>query len=234
MHNVLFLPACIAPNKGVSFLKREDHKIRLKDHVDALNYWIENSKEFKIVFIDNSNFPKEELRKYVPKIDIIEYLSYDGRQDSVGKGTGSGEINIFKYGFNNSKYLNSANIIVKCSARYTFKGIEKFIMNETYGLVGNFKNELSFMDSRVFGFKKVFFTDYFSILADEIDDTKGVYFEHALAKAAHMYLSNYSNKWTSIPFPLIVNGISAKNNIKYNSTLRSLLTWINFYRQRDI
>lgn len=234
MYNVLFLPACIAPNKGVSFLKREDHKIRLKDHVDALNYWIENSNEFKIVFIDNSNFSKDELRKYVPKIDNIEYLCYDGRDDSVGKGKGSGEINIFKYGFKNSEFLNNSNIIVKCSARYTFKGIEKFKMNEKYGLIGNFKNQLSFMDSRVFGFKKEFFTNYFSILADDIDDTKGVYFEHALAKAAHMYLSNYNNYWASIPFPLIVNGISATNNIKYNSPIRSLLTWINFYRQKEI
>ena len=232
-NNILFLPACIAPFNNVLNLTRVNHEDRIKDHYKALNFWLNNYPYLHILFVDNSNFPKDELAKYVPLIDRVEYLTYDGRSDSVQKGTGRGEIEIFNYAYENSNTFREAKLIIKCSARYTFKGISKFYdhNHSDYDLIGNFKLNLSFMDARVFAFKPFFFKEFFYRQGVLVDESKDFLFEHALACAAHELLVDKKNKWKNIPFPLIVNGISGKGpNVKYNSFFRKLLTKINYYR----
>lgn len=228
---ILFLPACIKPLENVKNLTRINHGQRLIDHIKALNFWLKNYKELHILFVDNSDFSKEDLRPYVPEIDRVEYMSYDGRIDSIEKGTGKGEIETFKYAYENSKSFREASLIIKCSARYTFKEISKFYDYSNYHLIGNFKNNLTFVDSRVFAFKPDFFLNYLSKQSDEIDENVNFYFEHALACAAHSMLADRKGKWRNIPFPLIVNGISGKgSNVRYNSFWRATLTKINYYR----
>lgn len=228
---ILFLPACIEPLKNVKNLTRSNHKQRLTDHVNALNFWLNNHKELHILFVDNSGFSLENLRPFVPDIDRVEYLTYDGRIDSVEKGTGKGEIETFKYAYENSNSFKEASQIIKCSARYTFKGITKFYKHSNYDLIGNFKNNLTFIDSRVFAFKPEFYLNYFRNQSDKIDENLNFYFEHALACAAHSMLADRKGKWRNIPFPLVVNGISGKGkNVRYNSFWRKILTKLNYYR----
>lgn len=233
MSNVLlFLPACIEPLPNVFGLTRVNHYDRLMDHVKAIKFWIKTKPDCKILMVDNSNFSKKKLMKLIPNFNFhIQYLAYDGRRDSLKKGTGRGEIEIFKYAYDNSEIFRNADLIIKCSARYSFTNVSKLIKLKDFDLVGNFKNHLSFMDSRVFAFKPSFFIEHFYPLKKEIDDSKGIYFEHVLAISAHSMLSNPKKKWTNIPFPLIVYGISGKGkNVKYNSCIYSLLTFINYYR----
>lgn len=229
---LLFLPACIEPLPNVFGLTRKNHHERLMDHIKAIKFWIKSNPDCEILMVDNSNFSKKKLAEHIPEFDSkINYLTYDGRSDSVKKGTGRGEIEIFKYAYDNSELFRNADLIIKCSARYTFNNISKLIHLKGIDLIGNFKNNLTFMDSRVFAFKPSFFTKYFYPKRDIIDDSKGLYFEHALAISAHNMLSDYGNKWTNIPFPLIVNGVSGKaRNLRYNTPIKSLMTIVNFYR----
>lgn len=229
---LLFLPACIEPLPNVFGLTRINHHERLMDHIKAIKFWIKLNPDCEILMVDNSNFNRKKLLDHIPEFDSkIIYLTYDGRSDSVKKGTGRGEIEIFKYAYDNSELFRNADLIIKCSARYTFNNISRLINLKGIDLIGNFKNNLTFIDSRVFAFKPAFFIKYFYPQRDIIDDSNGFYFEHALAIAAHRMLADYGNKWINIPFPLIINGVSGKKtNVRYNSFFRKMLTVINYYR----
>lgn len=218
-------------SSGINFMKRDDTEVRLKDYLLAIRNWLGIS-ELKIVFVENSNFPKELLGEDIILNKRFEYLNYNGQNFSRNKGKGFGEMNSFEYAFANSIFLKEADFIVKCNGRYFFKGISKF-ENIDVEIIGDFKLNLKFMDSRVFGFKRSFFTDYFINYKNIIDDSKGVFFEHALAMATHELLSR-NGKWSPIHFPLIIQGYSGTENYKYNSFYNNTMKYIKFYLKKIV
>lgn len=218
-------------SSGVHFMQRNNTEERLKDYLGALKRWLQTDG-IKIVFVENSNFPKESLGHDIISNKNFEYLTYNGQDFSRSKGKGFGEINSFEYAFNNSILLKEADYVVKCNGRYFFKGFSRF-ENFDADVVGDFSQELDFMDSRVFGFKHSFFNNYFLKYKNQIDDSKGIYFEHALAMAVHELLSN-NGKLRAIPFPLIIEGYSGTGNFKYNSLLSNSVKYIKFYLKKII
>jgi hypothetical protein len=218
-------------SSGVHFMVRNNTEERLKDYLGALNRWLQTDG-LNIVFVENSNFPKESLGDHITSNKNLEYLTYNGQDFSRSKGKGFGEMNSFEYAFANSMLLKEADYVLKCNGRYFFKGYNKFV-NFDSDVIGNFSQELDFMDSRVFGFKHAFFKDYLLKYKDQIDDSKGVYFEHALAMATHELLSK-NGKWIPIPFPLIIEGFSGTDNYRYNTPYSILKNHAKFYLKKLI
>lgn len=231
MKNTVLLLTGTVNSSGINFMKRDNSEVRLKDYLLAIRNWLDKC-ELNIVFVENSNFPKESIGDDIILNKKFEYITYNGQNFPRNKGKGFGEINSFEYAFANSRFLKDANFIVKCNGRYFFKGISKF-ENIDADIVGEFNLNLSFMDSRVFGFKQVFFTNYFLNYKSIIDDSKGIYFEHALAMATHELLSK-NGKWSAIPFPLIIEGYSGTDNYKYNSFYSNIKKYIKFYLKKII
>ena len=211
---------------GVSFMERIDVQVRLNDYVRAIKKWILHYPDLKIVFVENSNHPSNELGTDILNHSNFEYLSYHGQKFSRDKGKGYGEISSFEYAFQNSKFLTNCKFVIKCNGRYFFKGINKFIETDNY-LVGDFRKNLTYFDSRVFGFNKDFFLDYFLSLKEDINDSEKSYFEHVLARAVHKAMSE-KKSWSSISFPLVIQGFSGTGNYKYDTVWTKLISYVRF------
>ena len=219
-------------SSGVYLMKRDDTEVRLKDYLQAITKWINQFPEIKIVFVENSNFSKKALGDKILNHDNFEYLTFSGQDFSRSKGKGFGEINSLEYDFINSKFINNSDYIIKCSGRYFFKGFSKTVKGD-FDVIGNFNSKLNFMDSRVFAFKKTFFLEYFLKYKNIINDSKGVFFEHALAKAVHEALSKDGN-WSPISFPIIIEGYSGTKNQRFNTRWNILKIYFKFYFRKLI
>jgi hypothetical protein len=218
--------------QGVNLVERNDAKDRLMDYAKAINKWLNKYENIKIVFVENSNYPQRELMDKLSQLENLEYLSFDGRNISIQKGKGFGEISCIEYAFKKSENVKNADYIIKCTGRLFFNKVDKiisFLENEDYEVVGNFRKNLDFLDSRIFIFTPHFFHNYFLNYKDKIDDSKKFYFEHALSCATHELLSKRRNAWTQLPTPLVIDGISGTHNIKYNSLIGKLRARLKFY-----
>lgn len=232
MKNKVLLLTGTVNSSGVHFMKRDDTEVRLKDYLCAIAKWINQFPEIKIVFVENSNYPMKLLDKEILNHRNFEYLTYNGQDFSRSKGKGFGEINSFEYAFNNSKFIETSDYIIKCNGRYFFKGFSK-IINGNFDVIGNFNSKLNWMDSRVFAFKKTFFHEYFLKYKKTINDSKGVCFEHALAKAVHETLSKDGN-WSPVSFPIIIEGYSGTKNRRINTRWNILKIYAKFYLRKLI
>jgi len=221
--------------KGVSFLKRNNEEERLNDYRVSLKKWVKQNR-IKIVFVENSKYPKEKIVDHIGNIENFEYLSFDGNELAVSKGKGYAEISSIEYALENSIFLKKADHIIKCSGRLfvnnavsllDFKNITKT------DVIGNFNSSLDFLDSRLFVFTPFFFNTYFIKYKDRINDFESFYFEHALAAATHELLSN-NKKWQPLPFPLIIQGISGTANLKLSNPFKNLLTFGKFHLKKLI
>ena len=81
--------------------------------------------------------------------------------------------------------------------------------------------------------KKNSFLIFFLKNKNIINDTEGVFFEHALAKAVHETLSKDGN-WSSIPFPIIIEGYSGTKNQRFNTRWNTLKIYLKFYFRKLI
>ena len=62
-YTVLLLTGTIN-SSGIHFMKRSDTNVRLNDYNKAILKWIRNY-EGRIVFVENSDFPKNKLAKEI-------------------------------------------------------------------------------------------------------------------------------------------------------------------------
>ncbi|WP_282134864.1 hypothetical protein [Seonamhaeicola maritimus] len=221
--------------KGVSYLKRNNEEERLKDYKTSLKKWIKQNR-IKIVFVENSKYPKEKIINHIGEIKNLEYLSFDGNKLAVSKGKGYAEISSIEYALEHSNFLKKADYIIKCSGRLfvnnAFRLLDFSDITKT-DVIGNFNSSLDFFDSRLFVFTPFFFKTYFIKYKDRINDFESFYFEHALAAATHELLSN-NKKWQPLPFPLIIQGISGTANLKYNNPFKNLFIYGKFYLKKII
>lgn len=210
----ILLTATIDP-KGVVLTKRNDPLVREQDHIDALTRW--GQLPFPVVFCENSGYELGKIRSMVGKQTKadIEILQFDGQNFPKELGKGYGELNTIKYAITHSQLINNSDYVIKVSGRYFIKNIEKIakallLHQDTYVMVDLQKN-LGFADSRVFGFKPSFISDYLSKRQDLLNDSKGVFFEHVLAQSVLRAVSD-GRKWLPLPSKPIIIGYSGTSD----------------------
>lgn len=213
MRSITLLLTATIDSSNISFMLRSETNDRLNDYVCAINKWTVFN-DLKIVLVENSNFPWEMLKSRLERTDNIEYLSFNGQNFPRHRGKGYGEICSLEFAFNKSKQLKNSDVIVKCNGRYFFKDFMKLgLVNSD--ITGNFSRDLTTMDSRVFAAEPNFFR-YILKYKENIDDSNGIFFEHILSMAVHEYLID-GGRWSRLPFPLIIDGISGTENRRYNT-----------------
>jgi len=222
-HNpkICILLTATIDSKGVVFMKRNDPAVRERDHLDALKKWMQTP--FSIVFSENSGHKIDQIENIVEcsKKKNVEILQFDGQDFPRELGKGYGELFNIKHAVQHSKLIGESSHVIKINGRYFVKNIEEIASalsyaEDVYAMVDLQKN-LKWADSRVFGFKPPFVFDYLSKLQDLLNDSKGFYLEHILARATLRALSD-GYKWIPLPSKPIIVGYSGTSDAPYKAS----------------
>ncbi len=218
----LILTATINPC-GMQQAKRSDIHSREQDYLKALQYY--SKFNISLVFCENSNSNLDKLKSVVNYTDRdIEFFGFDGNDYPKEKGKGFGEIGILKNAFEKSQIIKKSRYIIKITGRLSIMNLAKILHRidshkiTTPDIFCNFRSNLALADSRFFIAKKEFYPDYLFLFHDLINDSSGIYFEHALSRAIHLALSEGMN-WLPMPLPPVIKGYYGTRNAKYKTGL---------------
>lgn len=214
---LLFLTGTINTyGKGFSIIS--DPQERRIDYINTIRYYLKNY-EFPVLFVENSN---ENISSYF-RSEIenkrLEVLCFDGNNYDEQIGKGLGEMLCIKYGINNSLFIRQDYFVFKITGRYKILNLKKFIdyyrKYPDAELIADLTNNFKFSQSCIFGFKPFFAENFLFNYTSILNDTKGVYFEHALAKAVLLAISENINFHIFRYYPKI-KAISGTTGKAYN------------------
>lgn len=187
-NNIIILLTASIEVKGVPFVERNNYVDRKIDYSYSINKWMKN-KNLKIIFCENTGSDLDFVHKLNEKnnLNLLEILSYNDNEDAKIKGKGFSEMKMINYVFNNSKIIDENSFIIKITGRYYLKNIKSYLSilsTQNLPFINvNFIKQMDMADSRIFGFRKIFFEQYLLKYSDRIDDNKNYFFEHALRDA---------------------------------------------------
>lgn len=219
------LTGCIDPN-NMSFTKLQDIDTRKKHYLESIKYYL-NETNLSILFVENSGYDISD--SFVPEVNSgrLEILTFNGNNYNRLLGKGYGEMLILEYASTFSNLFKTADFIFKITGRYRVLNIQSyinyyFINKNSFDILINFKPDLSFVDSRFWGAKSLFFTESLIKYKDIIDDSNSIHFEHALCKAVHDFINN-GFIYSGLNHYPRYSGIYGTDGSRYND---SWLHWI--------
>jgi hypothetical protein len=228
-------------NRGVVDMARSDARIRMLDYKSALEKWLSNKSVRSIVVCENSASDLTELREVVNRCNHhgteVEFLSFGGQHFPPELGKGYGEMLTLAYVANHSQLVKKAGRFLKVNGRYYIRNIARILASREIveaDILCNFNCNLSYSDSRVFVSSLAFFFNYLLPLHNDLDDSRGVFLEHLLARAAHRALGDCL-RWSLLPVAPEIVGISGTFGTKYPSNpLWFLARQIKFSLKRKL
>lgn len=224
---VVLLTATVTP-RNVPFLKRSDWRVRLSDYKVALQSWLTSRVSTDIVFCENSAFDLSELSWICSRATEftgrIEMLSFSDSDYDSARGKGFGELNIISWALKNSALLRSANRVLKVTGRIYVRNVNRLIgeihKQSKPEVFCDLRRNLTFADSRVFCATQKFLREFLLPMHGIVNDTAGVYFENALARAVHSALS-VGLRWAPLPRVPDLEGVSGTLDVKYRRDILS-------------
>ncbi|MFN8353465.1 MAG: hypothetical protein U0Y10_03390 [Spirosomataceae bacterium] len=234
----ILLTGNIAPS-GVPNLVRSNPSERENDYVQSLTKWLETGHS--VVFCENSGYCSTRISALFEKYPNGEFLQFATTQSHLGKGHGEAEIMEYAYRYS-TKLQQHSGWIAKVTGRNfveNYKPIFSSVVSIEKGeIVANLEDNLRFADSRMFFFKSAFFESYLAQQLILIYEQQGIFFEHCLARAIHLYLGNGGN-WYPLPIAPNLVGYYASANLPYKNDyfrkskrrfIQSLRNWAIRYR----
>lgn len=217
---ILFLTGCINPD-GMSYTALQNPKTRKNQYIDAIRFYLRKTN-LKILFVENSGNDISEVFDYEIKNKRLEILTFFGNDYDRTLGKGYGEMLIMEYANKYSQFLKNAEFIFKITGRYKILNINSFINNyidqfQNFDLILNFRPSLTWADSRFFGFRPFFLSNYLLGYKEIVNDQDSINFENALSKAALNSITNDDNygKFNIYPRYSAIIGTTGK---KYNDS----------------
>lgn len=221
---IILLTGCISPN-GMAFTKLQNPKERLFQYVDAIKWYLINT-DYRVLFVENSNFDLRDYIKNFPNIERFEYLTFDGNNYDKSKGKGFGEGVIINYALKNSRFLLACNTVIKITGRFILKNISQIMANyesiasrsKKKVIYCDFNRNLSVAFSIMVVLPKEFITDYFLQELPKVNDSLCYEFENALATSIRNSIEN-SNSFKVVMFKraCAFNGISGTTATKISN-----------------
>lgn len=217
----ILLTATIDP-QGVVFMKRSNPMVRENDYIKALKRWMD-MQQFSIVFCENSGYKIDKIKNIIKNTEKkkIEILQFSGQNFPREFGKGYGELITIKYAIEHSNLIKYSDYIIKVNGRYFIKNIEKMAGILSRGkdiyVMTDLKKNLTWADSRVFAFKSSFAIKYLSKFQNLLNDSKGFYLEHALARATCRAIGN-GYKWVPLPSKPNIVGYSGTSDTPYKAS----------------
>lgn len=135
---VLLITGCIDAVTDQPYHAIKDCQERLKQYVDSILFYINDTNFVNIVFCDNSNYRYSDLDMLVSaatqKGKKLEWLTFSGNSNVVKKlGKGFGEDEILQYAINNSRLLSRAKSFIKITGRIIIRNIDNVFSEIRYG-----------------------------------------------------------------------------------------------------
>lgn len=181
----ILLTACVNPN-GMSQTALQDVCIRRQQYIDAINYYLLKTS-FRIVIVENSG---NDLSSYINSNisnNRIEFITFKGNDYNRELGKGYGEAMLIKHAMKHSSFLQECKFVVKITGRLKLKNIYGLLKEHSLFYnksdVSVFFYCLDLIDSRFFVATHSFLLNSFLPQIVDINDSKGIYFEHVLEKS---------------------------------------------------
>ena len=199
MDDVLLMTAHIKVNKNMPYHLHIQENERLREYIDALIFYIIESKFSDIVFVDWSWYDMNQLEFLEDLAKIynkkLELLSFKNDESLVVKyWKGYWENMILEFAINNSKIIKNNKSFFKVTWRYIVKNINKILINEKDKGNCFFKwryiNWKTFCNTAFFKVEKDFFDKILYWAWNNVNDKEWIYLEHVYLKI----LKKYSNK----------------------------------------
>lgn len=222
---LILLTGCIDPQNMI-YTDLLNKNVRERQYIDAIEFYLCKT-ELPILFVENSGNDISNHFKVYETNKRIEFLTFNGNDFEKKLGKGYGEMKILEYAIAHSNFIEQTDFIFKITGRYKILNINKYIKryNSNYNIFDiyiNFKNNLSFADSRFFCATKHFFSNFLVNNKYIINDSENIYFEHVLSNAVHEFIINgYS--YSGLKHYPRISGVYATKGIKYNSN------WFSWY-----
>jgi hypothetical protein len=221
MNVVLLLTGTVEPGNMV-LTRLLDPKIRKQQYLDSLNFWQRNTN-LPIVFVENSNVDLSTYFESAISSHRLETLTFKENDLSKNRGKGFGEINCMVYAHSHSILLANADFIFKITGRLkilNFKSFYKHADIRNLDVTADLNNELNYADSRLWGYRPEFFSKHLLGFQDMLNDLKGIYFEHILAKSIKKAIKE-GDSFSAFDTRLRIEGVSGTSNKSYNSSFSS-------------
>jgi hypothetical protein len=214
-NNIIILLTGTINTYNKAFTLLNDPGKRKSVYINTIRYYLENYN-YPIVFVENSH---EDLSAYfINEIEIkrLEILCFNGNNYPEEIGKGLGEMRCIEFGINNSSLIQESSFIFKITGRYKILNMGSFInfykKHPDVELIADLTNNFKSSQSCIFGFKPFFAKRFLFKYISIINDTNGVYFEHALAKAVLSAISENVNFHIFRHYPRIkaISGTTGK------------------------
>jgi hypothetical protein len=224
----LILTATVQVNENLCLTVRRDWRTRLADYRSAFHKWIKDPHVASMVFVENSGFDLSEFAEIAKSATNkrVEFLSFKCPPFDGSLGKGYGEMLCLEYCLQHSKLINSTTRFLKVSGRYYLLKADvllRFISEQSRSdVICNFKDHLTWADSRAFGGSVQFLKEYLCPMKDQVNETGQSEFEHVLARAVHNLMAN-SGGWSMTPHALQIDGTSASHGRRLKQKLKHSL-----------
>ena len=133
----LLITGCIKPYVKQDWLVLKDPQERLKQYVESIRFYIEESDFEYIVFCENSNFntsEKDFLNTLAcSKGKHFEWLTFEGDLARLNYSKGGGEDEIVNYAFGKSKWIRGTRSFVKVTGRLKVMNVNQIMKGCIYG-----------------------------------------------------------------------------------------------------
>ncbi len=235
-NNILLFLTGTINTYNKEFCVLNDPEKRKNEYINTIRYYLANYG-YRILFVENSNENISSQFEVEIENKQLEILCFDGNKYDEKIGKGLGEMLCIEYGILHSSFIRQNPFIFKITGRYKILNLKNFIdFYKTHSdteLIADLTNNFKSSQSCIFGFKpffaKKFLLNYTSIL----NDTSGIYFEHALAKAVLLAISENIKFYIFRYYPKI-HAISGTTGKAYNISffyfsLRRLKYFIRYY-----
>lgn len=186
--DALIMPSAVAPSSNTPFQALVDPKIRLKQTIKAVNYWVKLAEkyDFAVLVVDNTNYRTQILNSLPPrtakspKLTVIEVPPISPQDTKRGKG--AGETSTLIAGLEYLALPDEA-IVAKVNARYiNTNGM--FLLEELddlFDFAAWPRPHLESVDTTFFAGKVAYLRQAFDYVYRETDDLREKFVENLYA-----------------------------------------------------
>ena len=217
-HNaIILLTACINPN-GMLFTEINDSDLRLRQYMLALDFYLSETM-LKIVFCENSGFDISTNYIEFIRSGRLEVITFMGNDYDRMLGKGFGEALILEKAIQCSKFIRESGYIIKITGRIIIRNINLIMQtlplkSEEY-IYSSIYSPAQIAYSVFFIANQSFFKDFLD-RKKEINDFKGIYFEHVLYSTIRDWIAK-GRRFSFFLLPIKYVGVSGSTGQKYKT-----------------